>query len=140
MEEITISVRLLEAHSRTGEPHRTYHGNTVNVTLARQGGDFTTRHPSRSRTSATVSRRASGISLRAGSAAWYASIPLSAISNAGSRSEGIICPTRQKNAAILTDCRGFHEAWTENPLSRRVREDRKRALKKTKEGVLDETT
>lgn len=34
-------IRLLEAHSRTGEPHRTYHGNTVNVTLAQQVGDFT---------------------------------------------------------------------------------------------------
>lgn len=33
-------IRQLEAHSRSGEPHRTYQGNAVNVVLARQIADY----------------------------------------------------------------------------------------------------
>lgn len=33
-------IRQLEAHSRSGEPHRSYQGNAVNVTLARQVGEY----------------------------------------------------------------------------------------------------
>lgn len=33
-------IRELESHSRNGEVHRTYQGNAVNITLARQAGDY----------------------------------------------------------------------------------------------------
>lgn len=33
-------IQALEAHSRSGEPHRTIQGDAVNVTLARQMGDY----------------------------------------------------------------------------------------------------